>query len=175
MDMQMPGMDGLHASGAICARWPTSERPRIIAMTAGALEADRESCLAAGMDDYLVKPVTLDQLRGALGETRLHSRPVQAGEDDILSRDLLRQLREDVGAAETREVIEAFLESAPRLLASLGDGVARADTIAIQRAAHTLKASSATLGALDLSRRCEELERLCRAGERPRRCALLQS
>src|SRR5262249_44836542 len=62
MDVQMPETDGLEASRAICARWAASERPRIIAMTAEAMQGDRDKCLAAGMDDYIVKPLTLDPL-----------------------------------------------------------------------------------------------------------------
>jgi len=172
MDVQMPGMDGLDASRAICARWPASKRPRIIAMTAGALDADRESCLAAGMDDYLVKPVTLDRLRRALTESYPARTPGVDGDaggagaaDGVVDSDVLRQLEEDVGAVETRSVIETFLEATPDLLASLRNGAARADAAAIQRSAHTLKASSALLGALVLARRCEDLERLGRAGD----------
>jgi len=173
MDVQMPGMDGLDASRAVCARWPASERPRIIAMTAGAQEADRDSCLAAGMDDYLIKPVTLDRLRRALGQSRPAARTLEASEDsaaglapdDVLNLDIIRQLQEDIGDAETRFVIETFLEATPGLLASLRDGAARADAAAIQRIAHTLKASSAILGALGLSTRCQELERLGRTGD----------
>ena len=68
MDVQMPEMDGLEASRAICARWHSSERPRIIAMTAEAMQGDRDKCLAAGMDDYIMKPVTLDRLAAALAQ-----------------------------------------------------------------------------------------------------------
>src|SRR5262249_57010382 len=68
--VQMPEMDGLEASRAICARWVASERPRIIAMTAEAMQGDRDKCLAAGMDDYIVKPVTLDRLAAALAKCR---------------------------------------------------------------------------------------------------------
>jgi CheY-like chemotaxis protein len=65
MDVQMPEMDGLEASKAITARWARA-RPRIVAMTANAMQGDRELCIAAGMDDYLTKPIRVDQLVDAL-------------------------------------------------------------------------------------------------------------
>jgi CheY-like chemotaxis protein len=68
MDVQMPEMDGLEASRQINARWPGGERPRIIAMTANAMQGDREMCLAAGMDDYLTKPIRVDRLVEALNQ-----------------------------------------------------------------------------------------------------------
>jgi PAS domain S-box-containing protein len=69
MDVQMPEMDGLDATRTICARYPAELRPRIVAMTANAMSGDRELCLAAGMDDYLTKPIRLDQLAAALRNT----------------------------------------------------------------------------------------------------------
>jgi CheY-like chemotaxis protein len=66
MDVQMPEMDGLEASKRITARWSPAERPRIVAMTANAMQGDRELCLKAGMDDYLTKPIRVDQLVEAL-------------------------------------------------------------------------------------------------------------
>ncbi len=66
MDVQMPEMDGLEAARRITARWPAGERPRIVAMTANAMQGDREECLAAGMDDYITKPIRVDALVQAL-------------------------------------------------------------------------------------------------------------
>jgi signal transduction histidine kinase/CheY-like chemotaxis protein len=66
MDVQMPEMDGLEASRRITAKWPATKRPRIVAMTANAMQGDREMCLAAGMDDYVTKPIRVNELIEAL-------------------------------------------------------------------------------------------------------------
>jgi CheY-like chemotaxis protein len=66
MDVQMPDMDGLEATRRICDRLGVDRRPRIVAMTANAMQGDREMCMAAGMDDYLTKPIRVDQLVEAL-------------------------------------------------------------------------------------------------------------
>jgi len=70
MDVQMPEMDGLQAAQEICRRWPADGRPRIVAMTANAMQGDREACLAAGMDDYVTKPIRVDALVAALMRTQ---------------------------------------------------------------------------------------------------------
>jgi signal transduction histidine kinase/DNA-binding response OmpR family regulator len=69
MDVQMPEMDGLEASRRIVAKWPAKARPRIVAMTANAMQGDREACLGAGMDDYVTKPIRVDALVQALLDT----------------------------------------------------------------------------------------------------------
>jgi signal transduction histidine kinase/DNA-binding response OmpR family regulator len=178
MDVQMPEMDGLEASRTICARWAASERPCIIAMTAEAMQGDRDKCLAAGMDDYIVKPVTLDRLAAALAKCRplaaatapeaaaappVEKQRIAAG--TALDRDVLDQLREDLGAtAALREVIRSFLEQTPSVLSALRDAAARADVPSIRRAAHMIKGTSSILGARELSEQCAEIERAGQTG-----------
>jgi CheY-like chemotaxis protein/HPt (histidine-containing phosphotransfer) domain-containing protein len=177
MDVQMPEMDGLEASRAICARWAAGARPRIIAMTAEAMQGDREKCLAAGMDDYIVKPVTLDRLAAALAKCRplavaiapqaAAALPVgkQIAAGTALDRDVLDQLREDLGgSAALREVIRSFLDQTPSVLSALRDAATRADVPSIRRAAHMIKGTSSTLGARELSEQCAEIERIGQTG-----------
>src|SRR6476620_9715739 len=171
MDVQMPEMDGLEASRAICARWAASERPRIIAMTAEAMQGDRDKCLAAGMDDYIVKPVTLDRLAAALAKCRplaAATAPEAAATPvavPALDRDVLDQLREDLGGtAAVREVIRSFLNETPSVLSALRDAAARADVPSIRRAAHMIKGTSSILGARELSEQCAEIEHVGQTG-----------
>ena len=79
----MPEMDGLEATRRITARWPAGERPRIVAMTANAMQGDREMCLAAGMDDYLTKPIRVEQLVEALQPACA----AREGADDMTATD----------------------------------------------------------------------------------------
>jgi HPt (histidine-containing phosphotransfer) domain-containing protein len=159
-------MDGLEASRAICDRYAPHERPRIIAMTAEAMGGDRERCLAAGMDDYITKPVALDRLAEALCRCRPVSREV------VIDRGVLDQLREDLGeTAALRQVIETFLDRTPGVLTALRDAAVRGDDGAVRRAAHTIKGTSSILGARALSEQCAEIEHLGREGSVPNAAA----
>jgi len=157
MDVQMPELDGLEATRRIRQGRPHGP-PRIVAMTANALQEDREACFAAGMDDYLAKPIRIEQLAEAL--QRGQPAATAAEEAPALDPGTLRQLRAQFGdEAIVDELIETFLRDAPQLVAGLrANGPEE-----VRRAAHTLKTNARTLGAVELGRLCEELEALARA------------
>jgi CheY-like chemotaxis protein/HPt (histidine-containing phosphotransfer) domain-containing protein len=163
MDVQMPEMDGLEAAREITRRWPTGARPRIVAMTANAMHGDRELCLAAGMDDYLSKPIRVEELVTALEHTapRSAQRPAPG---TPLDGTTLAQLRTTMGVDFVDEVLRTFVEEAGDLIATLRSSLAGHDVDSFRRAAHSLKSSAASIGATALSSQAAELEAKARAG-----------
>jgi PAS domain S-box-containing protein len=157
MDVEMPVMDGLEATRRIHER-STTRRPRIVAVTAGAMSEDRERCLAAGMDEFLTKPIRLEELSAALAEVPRRS-------DGGLDTSVLERLADTLGSdAALDELIDTFLAEAPKLVATLHEAVERGNADELRRAAHTLKSNAATFGAEDLADRCRTLERVAVAG-----------
>jgi CheY-like chemotaxis protein len=161
MDVQMPELDGLETTRRIHERW-ASERPHIIAVTAGAMSEERERCLAAGMDDYLSKPIRIEELSAALAVLR----PASRGQapPPALEASVLVQLRTTLGHAATAEIVETFLVEGPQLFAALHLAVERGDADGLRRAAHTLKSNAATFGAAALEELCRDLEAIGEAG-----------
>ena len=176
MDVQMPEMDGLEAARRICQTWPRSQRPRLIAMTANALQGDREMCLQAGMDDYLSKPVRSEELAAALSlarplvaaapatetEAATEAAPevseAKASETEALDAEVLARFREAMGEDFMPELIEAFSQDSRDLVEAMERALAANDDDALRRAAHTLKSNSASFGATQLAALCRELE-----------------
>jgi CheY-like chemotaxis protein len=212
MDVQMPELDGLEATRRIVAGaedlpW---RRPWIIAMTANAMQGDREICLAAGMDDYISKPIRTEQLAAALAqchaqlegatksatqsvevstsapadtpaasETASEKSPDSPSEatvspdsteshatssslENCLNVDALQALRELVGERDTEmfvEVIDNYLEEVPQLLDGCRESIETGDRERFARLVHTLKSTSATLGATQFSQLCARIER----------------
>jgi PAS domain S-box-containing protein len=164
MDVQMPELDGLEATRRIRDRFRSAEGPTIIAMTANAMEGDRDECLAAGMDDYLSKPIRIDELSRALARCR----PQPARE--TIEHAALDRLASSLGGGDegreaVAELVDTFLDDAAVLMATLRAAVERSDAEEARRAAHTLKSNAATFGAPSLSVLCRELETLGRHGE----------
>ena len=178
MDCQMPGMDGFAATRAIRAAEAQSDsrHQKIVALTAHALPSDRKACLDAGMDGYLTKPLTIDRLRETLDEWMTHDMetPVLRAADppakpagsvlDQAALDQLLDLEQSVGPGLVASAIEVFVESSSELLAKAEEALRDEDAESLAGVAHTLKSSSAQLGALNLSALCKELETRGRTG-----------
>ncbi|MEQ9238749.1 response regulator [Coleofasciculus sp. E2-BRE-01] len=213
MDVHMPDMDGLTATQHICQTWETAARPRIIAMTANAMQGDREKCLRAGMDDYISKPIRVEELVRALHEClpredegtcrdaprrvwetaacpeivamegdssqSIHVtqsvqvlNPSVPKQEEIqpaptgqaaLNLEILQAFRAAMGDAASdclAQLIDIFLTGTPTLIQGMETAIAQSDAAGLEQSAHTLKSSSASLGAIPFSEYCENLERM---------------
>ncbi len=192
MDVQMPDMDGLETTGKIVSGWSDDRRPRIIAMTANAMQGDREQCLEAGMDDYISKPIKPEILITALkkcqplkdakwdiayspvvmqtvtAKSASQSKPTAVAEvaaDSLESivREFVEELTE--GDPEFKlQIIDAFLEDAPDLLEKMQHAAASGEPSNLRLAAHTLKSNSADFGAGALRDLCKNGESMGQKG-----------
>ncbi len=159
MDVEMPEMDGLEATRRIHARWPRDRRPHIIAVTANAMQGERELCIQAGMDDYLAKPIRIEELAGALG--RVVPLPGAPHPVPPVDAGVIHRLVSSLGGGGGESVatlIDAFLGQIPEQVGRLRSGLKRGEVDEVRREAHTMKANAATFGALALVELCRELE-----------------
>lgn len=136
MDCQMSDMDGYAATKEIRSREGGRSRTTIIALTAGVLQADRDKCLAAGMNDFLPKPVLREDLSAMLDKWY---RPIDAA--------VLARVRDLTGAEQFRGLVAGFLEDAEQRLTTMRAAAAAGRRGELERAAHTLKGASADIGA----------------------------
>jgi HPt (histidine-containing phosphotransfer) domain-containing protein len=152
-------MDGLEASRRIHREWTGTDRPRIIAMTANAMQGDRDTCLNAGMDDYLSEPIHADELAAALGRAIPHSAVQEMRDTDVLDDSALEHLDVATGdPAFVADLVDTFLREAPVLVAGLKTARQSGDAEEVRRAAHTLKSNARTFGAAGLANLRQELE-----------------
>jgi len=182
MDCQMPELDGYQATQAIRQlETESNEDPvTIIAVTANALAGDREKCVAAGMNDYLSKPFTGEQLYRVLSKYLQHNERVAIQEpsghmaqesvtpefDDQPSSasidasvlDGLSELQETGSHNLVQRVVQAYLESSEELAMQLHAAIDSADAESVAKTVHSLKSSSANVGALKLAGLCKTLE-----------------
>jgi CheY-like chemotaxis protein len=170
MDVQMPELDGLGAARRIRDEVPPTRQPRIIAMTANAMQSDRALCIAAGMDDYISKPVRIEDLVAALerGSAQGHAPEVAALTTRAVDVTVLEEIQASLGDGSPEivvEIIDLFLDDLPIQIETLRQSIAQGDAPVIQRVAHTIKASAATIGALALATQCAEIESLTHMGD----------
>jgi CheY-like chemotaxis protein len=168
MDCEMPEMDGFEATAAIRRREASQGadvRLAIIALTAGAVDGDRDKCLAAGMDDYLSKPFSLDQMEGTLRRWLPAVPGMEPGQPHIDPKVIEGMLVLGGGGRELLwKMIGLFLQDAPQRRDAIREGMRTGEAAAVARAAHALKSASANLGASALAEICKRLERHCRKG-----------
>jgi signal transduction histidine kinase/CheY-like chemotaxis protein len=167
MDCQMPVMDGFIATRKLREREVARklEPTRVVALTANALAGDREACLAAGMNDYLAKPFTLAQLRNMLLPSKVSRSAANKMTLDHSAIEAVRQLDPDGEDRLLARLIALYRDDSSQLLADIDNGVKAGDAEAIARAAHTLKSSSANLGATNVAAIARKIETSARGGD----------
>jgi CheY-like chemotaxis protein/nitrogen-specific signal transduction histidine kinase/HPt (histidine-containing phosphotransfer) domain-containing protein len=179
MDVQMPVMDGLEATRQMRMRLPPERRPRIVAMTAGAFDSDREQCLQAGMDDFAPKPIQrhrlAEVLRSVVARKEKGSRkaPAPAGDESSqptapspagapaaeVDPKALTELSASLGSEGIRDVVSTLIRDAPGMLDDLLRAADAGDADKTRRFIHTLRSNCAIAGADDLAAQCLEIER----------------
>ncbi len=188
MDVQMPEMDGFEATRQIIQRYDVERRPTIIAMTGNALEGDREKCLAAGMDDYIAKPVRIAELQEALeraGKARTQRAPAPVAPpeeepppatakpssdepppEDLIDTAVIEELHEMTskdGTPLLYELIDLFMQNAPKHIAQIK--AATSNPTKLVFAAHVFRGMSLNLGASKLGEVCQEIETIANSGK----------
>ncbi|HET7272842.1 MAG TPA: response regulator, partial [Rubrobacter sp.] len=170
MDVQMPEMDGYEATAEIRRREGAERHTPVIAMTANAMEGDREKALEAGMDDYVAKPVTPEELHAVLARwitrkekagaatAESHGRADPPQTEDPLDSAVIEGLRELGDPEMLQELGEMFFDDANSALRALREALQGNDAHSVEAVAHTLKGSSGNMGAKRMSSLCAQLE-----------------
>lgn len=175
MDCQMPELDGYEATRRIRAEEKAKRAPwqhYIVAMTANALAGDREECIAAGMNDYITKPVRIDELDSALMRgletiTVQKERSASPPTIDPTVLDSLRELRMEGEPDPLAELVDLFLSDTPARISRIEQAFATNNAHDLESAAHSLKGSASNLGAAALAKYCASIVHAVRRGERP--------
>ncbi|MGI9121694.1 MAG: response regulator, partial [Rubrobacter sp.] len=174
MDVQMPEMDGYEATAEIRRREGSARHTPVIAMTADAMQGDREKALAAGMDDYIAKPVRHEELETVLG--RWIPKPEQ--EPPALDLSVLESRRgpqEDGEPDKLGRIVGLFIDDVPLRLEELRLAADRGDAQKVEETVHMLKGGSGYMGAVHMAEICGEIQALGSSGELSRAPELLDA
>ncbi|NEZ64686.1 response regulator [Leptolyngbyaceae cyanobacterium CCMR0082] len=159
MDVHMPEMDGLTATEKICEQWSTADRPHIVALTASAMKGDRDLCMAAGMNDYISKPIHVPDLIAVLKKVT----PLEVSScAPTLDRNLLEPTLIALGGVESdtfSNFKELFISEASTLVSKIVEAIQTNNHEQLEYTAHALKSSSAALGGVSLQTLCQTLEK----------------
>lgn len=176
MDVQMPEMDGIETTHSIRTYWKPELQPRIIAMTAHAMQGIKESLVQNGMDDYVSKPVRMEELVKVLEQTHKETdcspRDTELTNSDTSLPDESSSPIDETAYEEFLSLMGAtapmltdmYLTDVPEKLAIISQALETNDTTLFHRTSHSLKSSSAQMGAFHLSKLCRELEAMGRDG-----------
>ena len=171
MDVQMPEMDGLQATAAIREKEKgTGRRIPIVAMTAHAMKGDKERCLAAGMDDYLSKPIRAEDLLDVIEKlvgvsaTALLPTPTSSSAPGVPDRKVLLEFF-DGDPEFLAEVVNIFLQECPQQLTAMREAIAGGDAALLEQTAHSLKGSVSNFGVPAVFYALQNLEKMGRTGE----------
>ena len=172
MDCQMPEMDGFEATAEIRRREKTERHTTIVAMTANALEGEQQRCLAAGMDDYIAKPVRPETMKTIIERWTSDSnrrepsaaRSAERAPVDVAVISNLRTLQSRSSPNLLAELIDSFLRDSAERIAVMRVAAAKGDAPALTRTVHALKGGSGIVGANRMNALCDIIEELSRTG-----------
>ena len=175
MDCQMPIMDGYHASRKIRDQEPEDAHVPIIALTANAMQGDRDKCFAAGMDAYLTKPFKEEDIYNVLckwakgsattsqqdSTTTMNTKP----NSQYMSKTTLRNLQQFLSEDKLALLLSRYIDDSNKIISQLQSARETANQEETRRLTHSLKSTSANVGAIPLSELAKELEDLAREGQ----------
>ncbi len=177
MDVQMPELDGLEATRFILNKMVLPKRPHIIAMTAFALEGDKEKCMEAGMDDYISKPFMIEEIVDQIKKWYDPGNAAQASSEEtsgamasrpVIDMKILNNLREMTAGTDPDfffRVIRMFLDQAEQVVVLMEESLRYGNLMELSSQAHKLKGSALNIGASRLAEHCKQLEIQARSGE----------
>jgi CheY-like chemotaxis protein len=174
MDMQMPEMDGLEAARNIRERASKEHQPVIIAMTAFTSDEDRDACLAAGMNDFISKPVVSEDMAGMIRKWKkkeivlapewgVEEKPVLLIDQDAIKR--LMDIGRQTDPGFLQQVLDMFSAQAPQIIQGIQSSFESGKNEALWQHAHKLKGTSLNIGARRLGELCRSIEKQGKSGE----------